>query len=346
MLRAIAVVAFGIVAILLPAGEPAHAQTPATPSRDPGILAEVDGTPVTSDELASSLGAALNQLEQQMYAMRQQRLEALIAERLVAKEAAKRGVSPQALLDQEVTAKVGLVTETEIEGFYEANKGQINAPLAAIRDRIRTYLQNQKVAAQQRAFVQTLRSGAKVVVYLKPPTPFRASVSVDDSPVQGAATAPVTIVEFSDFYCPYCRQVLPVLAQVRARYGDKVRLVFKNLPLENLHPGATKAAEAAQCAKEQGKFWEYHDKLFAEEPATTPDKLKTWAGELGLDAGRFEQCLASGKQQASVQRDVNQAIGLGANFTPAFFVNGLMLSGAQPLEAFVRLIDAELKQPR
>ncbi len=325
---------------------PAAAQTKTAAPRDPGVLAEVDGAPITADEVATSLGAALSHLEQQMYKLREQRLEALIADRLLAKEAAKRGVTVAALLEQEVSAKVPPVTDAEVETLYEANKERIGAPLTNVRDRIKAYLHNQKRAERQHAFVETLKASAKVVVYLKPPTVFRAQVALGDAPVRGTATAPVTIVEFSDFYCPFCRQVRPVLARVRARYGDKVRFAFKNLPLEDLHPGATRAAEAGLCANEQGKFWEYHDKLFVAEPGASVEQLKTWAGEIGLDAGRFSECLGSGRQKAAVQRDVEQATSLGANGTPAFFVNGLSLSGAQPFEAFARLIDQELAHPR
>jgi protein-disulfide isomerase len=322
--------------------QPAPATTPS-----PGeVLAEVDGVPVTADEVTKSLGTSLSRLEQQIYDMKRQRLDAIIGERLIAAEASRRGVSVAELVDGEVTAKVSPVTEPDIEAFYETNKARLSASLPELHDRIRGYLQNQKTAAARDAFVGTLRSRANVVVRLSPPPAVRARIATEGAPVLGAAVAPVTIVEFSDFYCPYCRQVVPVLTQVRARYGDKVRLVYKNLPLENLHPGATRAAEAAQCAHEQGKFWEFHDRLFTEPPAAAEGTFTTWARELGLDTTRFEQCLSSGRAKPTVQKDVDEALALGANFTPAFFVNGRLLSGAQPLDAFVRLIDEELKPAR
>jgi protein-disulfide isomerase len=332
-------------AVVVPRSAVAQSAPTASPPAG-GVLAEVDGVPIAADEVTKSLGAPLTRLERQVYEMKRQRLDALIGERLIEREAARRGVSVSELVDREVTAKVAPVTDPEVEAFYEANKARINAPLSTLHERIRGYLQNQNVAAQRDAFVGTLRSRANVVVHLKPPPTTRVSISTEGAPTLGPANAPVTIVEFSDFYCPYCRQVIPVLAQVRARYGDKVRLVFKNLPLENLHPGATRAAEAAQCAKEQGKFWEFHDKLFAEPPDAAGEKFTAWADDLGLDTARFEQCLTAGRYRAVVQKDVDEALGLGANFTPAFFINGQLLSGAQPLQAFVTAIDEELKQPR
>ena len=332
--------------VVLHRGVPAAAAQSASDTAPSGgtVLADVDGVPITADEVAKSLGNALSRLEQQVYEMKRQRLDALIGDRLIAREAARRGVPVSELVEREVTAKVTPVTDADVEAFYEANKPRLTAPLPDLRDRIRAYLQNQKAAAQREAFVNALRGRANVVVHLKPPPTVRATISTAGAPALGAATAPVTIVEFSDFYCPYCRQVVPVLAQIRARYGDKVRLVYKNLPLENLHPGATRAAEAAQCANEQGKFWAFHDRLLTEPPDASGEKFATWARELGLDVPRFEQCPTSGRSRAAVEKDIEEALSLGANFTPAFFVNGQLLSGAQPLDAFVRIIDEELKR--
>jgi len=334
------------IAVVVQMRAPAALAQPASPSPPSGssVLADVDGVPITADEVTKSLGTALSRLEQQVYEMKRQRLDALIGDRLIAREAARRGVPVSELVEREVRAKLQPVTDADVEAFYEANKERLSAPLPELRDRIRTYLANQQAAAHRDAFVNALRARANVVVHLTPPPTVRATISTAGAPALGAPTAPVTIVEFSDFYCPYCRQVVPVLAQLRARYGDKVRLVYKNLPLENLHPGATRAAEAAQCANEQGKFWAFHDRLFTEPPDASGEKFATWAGELGLDVPRFEQCVTSGRARAAIQKDVEEALALGANFTPAFFVNGQLLSGAQPLDAFVRVIDEELKR--
>ena len=329
-----------------PSATPRGTMSPSTATAPSGgeVLAEVDGVPITADEVTKSLGTSLSRLEQQIYDMKRQRLDTIIGDRLIAAEAGRRGVSAAELVEREVTAKVSPVTDADVEAFYETNKARLNASLPELRDRIRAYLRNQKTAAARDAFVGDLRSRANVVVRLESPATTRARIAIDGAPVLGVAAAPVTIVEFSDFYCPYCRNVVPVLGQVRARYGDKVRLVYKNLPLEDLHPGATRAAEAAQCAHEQGKFWDFHDRLFTEPPSAEDTTFTTWARELGLDVSRFEQCLRTGRTKPIVEKDVAEALALGANFTPAFFVNGRLLSGAQPLEAFVRLIDEELKR--
>jgi protein-disulfide isomerase len=170
----------------------------------------------------------------------------------------------------------------------------------------------------------------------------RVAVSTDGAPARGGANAPVTIVEFSDFHCPFCKRVLPTLKEIETRYGDKVKLVFRDLPLDQLHPGARRAHEAARCAHEQGKFWAYHDVLFERAPRSSPEDLRQFAREVGLDLPRFESCTASARTKGLVQKDVDDATGLGINGTPAFVINGEVLSGAQPLENFVRVIDREL----
>ena len=305
-------------------------------------LAVVDGVTIGSEEVEKSLAGQLSKLEEQIYNLKRQKLDALINEKLLAKEAAKRKLTVLALLDAEVTSKVGLVTEQEIEKFYQENRPQIKGEESTVRDQIRTHLQNQKLVTRRQELLKSLRSQAKVVVNLKPPPVLRVEVTVAGAPFKGPAKAPVTIVEFSDFHCPFCRRVLPTLAQLESQYGDKIKLVFRDFPIENLHPGATKAHEAARCANEQGKFWLYHDKLFASSPSSSPEVFKGLAKEVGLDVTGFETCFDSGKYQAAVKKDIDDGNRLGVTGTPAFFINGRLVSGAQPLEAFARIIDDEL----
>jgi protein-disulfide isomerase len=305
-------------------------------------LAEVDGVAITSEEVEKSLASQLSKLEEQIYNLKRQKLEALIDDKLLEKEAAKRKLTLPALLDADVTSKVGLVTEQEIEKFYQENKAQIKGEQAQVREQIRSYLQNQKLNAKRDEFLKSLRSQAKVVINLKPPPVLRVEVSAAGAPFKGPAKAPVTIVEFSDFHCPFCRRVLPTLAQLESKYGEKVKLVFRDFPIDNLHPGATKAHEAARCANEQGKFWAYHDKLFASPPKSTPEIFKELAKEVGLDVTSFETCFDGGKYQADIKKDIEEGNRVGVTGTPAFFINGRLVSGAQPLEAFSRIIDDEL----
>jgi protein-disulfide isomerase len=257
----------------------------------------------------------------------------------------RRGSTVQGLQDTEVTAKVGLVTEQEIETYYQANKARLQGDEATVREQIRAQLQNQKLAAQRQAFLKSLRSQANVVVHLKAPPVFRAQVATDGALAKGPATAPMTIVEFSDFHCPFCKRVLPTLTQLESQYGDSVKLVFRDFPIDRLHPQARKAHEAARCANEQGKFWAYRDVLFTKAPARS-DQLQAYAQEAGLDMRAFDQCVASGKYQATVQQDVEEGSRAGVTGTPAFFINGRLVSGAQPLESFTRVIEEELARRR
>jgi protein-disulfide isomerase len=319
---------------------PLWSQTPAKSD----VLAEIDGAAIKADEVDRAIGMQISKLEEQIYQLRQRKLEALIGEKLLAAEALKRGIETKALLDAEVTSKVGLVTEQEIDSFYQANKAQLKGEEATLREQIRPYLQNQKLTAQREAFLKSLRSQAKVTVYLKSPPVYRAEVPVEGAPFKGPEKAPITIVEVSDFHCPYCKRVQPTLSQILSKYGDRVKLVFRDLPLDQLHPDARKAAEAARCANDQGKFWPYHDKLMAAGNDASPEKLKAYAQELELDAAAFEQCLSSRKHQAAVQKDIEEGARLGVTGTPAFFINGRLLSGAQPLDAFVKVIEEELSR--
>lgn len=307
-------------------------------------LAEVDGVAITQEEVESPITAQLGKLEEQIYNLKRQRLEALISDKLLAKEAAKRKVTVPALMDAEVTSKVGLVTEQEIETTYQANKAKLKGEEAQVREQIRSTLQNQKLAARRQEFLNSLRADAKIVVNLKPPPVLRAQVGSVGVATRGNAKAPVTIVEFTDFHCPFCKRALPTLDQVEKKYGDKVQVVFRDYPIDQLHPGARKAHEAARCASDQGKFWAYHDKVFATAPRSSIENLKTYATEVGLDGGVFDKCLSSGKHQAAVQKDIDEGARLGVTGTPAFFINGRLLVGAQPLENFVRVIDDELSR--
>ena len=167
------------------------------------------------------------------------------------------------------------------------------------------------------------------------------TVNTSGSPAKGAQNAPITIAEFSDFQCPFCSRVGPTLDRVMQVYGDRVKIVWKHNPLA-MHKDAPLAHLASAAAAEQGKFWPYHDKLFANQQRLKRDDLVRYAGELGLDTARFTQGLDSDALKGKVTADANEAIQLGVTGTPAFFVNGRFLSGAQPFEKFAALINAEL----
>jgi protein-disulfide isomerase/copper chaperone CopZ len=305
-------------------------------------LARVDGTVITATEVETALGRALSQLHQQIYNLQRQKLSELIEERLLSEEAKRRGLSVPELLEQEVIAKILPVADDEIAALYAANKARIPVELDTVREQIRDVLREQRRKTQETLFVQSLRAKAKIVTYLTPPAVFRAEVFVNGAPFKGSEKAVVTIVKFEDFHCPYCKAVQPNYEEVLKRYDGKVRLVHKDLPLDQIHPQARQAAEAARCADDEGKFWQYHDKLYASAPKATPEDLKSYAKEVGLNENSFEKCLGTGKYKGRVQKDVDEGTGLGLTGTPTFFINGRELSGAQSVEAIAQIIDEEL----
>jgi protein-disulfide isomerase len=328
-----ALVAAGLAALLT--GGTVSAQAPKP-------LAEVDGEAITADEIEKPIAAQVAKLNEQIYNLKRQRLEAAIRQKLLEKEAARRGLTVPKLLDAEVTSRVGLVTEEEVEAFLEANRGRLGSDETAAREQARNRLQSQKLGTAREAYVTALRNKAKITMNLAPPPVVRIDVSTDGAPAKGPAQAPVTIVEFSDFHCPFCKRVLPTLDSITQKYGNRIRLVFRDYPIEQLHPGASRAHVAARCANEQGKFWPFHDLLFARAPRTSDDDMKGMAKQVGMDAAAFDACLASGKYDAAVRRDMDEGQRAGVTGTPAFFINGRLVSGAQPLEAFTQLIDDEL----
>jgi protein-disulfide isomerase len=305
-------------------------------------LAEVNGEAIEPEELERAVAGKLAHLEEQIYQLKRYELDALVAQRLLAIEAKKRGVSVLDLENQEITLKAGRVTEPEIEAFYNENKASLQGAGAELRQKIRVYLQAQKVAARRDLYLELLRSQAKILIRLQPPAAARLDVKIAGAPSRGMANAAVTIVEFSDFECPFCKQAHPILIQVLEKYRGKVNLVYRDFPLDMIHPQARRAAEAARCAHEQRKFWDYHDVLFTQAPRLAPDDLKRYAREVSLDADKFDACLSSGMHKAGVQRDIDEGTRLGVTGTPAFYINGRPLQGYQPLQAFARVIDEEL----
>lgn len=207
---------------------------------------------------------------------------------------------------------------------------------------------SKKVAANnQAANIQQVAGGTQ-------PTGGIINVSPDDDAVLGDPNAPVTIIEFSDFQCPFCRKFWKeTLPQIKKDYllTGKAKLVYRDFPLVQIHPGATLAAEGAECAKEQGKFWEMHDAIFEEQEKQgsgtiefTADDVKKWATKIGLNASKFNQCLDSGKYKQEIEKDTADGSAAGVTGTPAIFVNGRLIVGAQPFAAFKAVIDEELKK--
>jgi protein-disulfide isomerase len=317
------------------------AQQAPVPKTSPA--AKVGTEVITLEEVEEGVRAQLAKLEEQRYTILEDKLDQLIGERLLAQEASKRGISVEQLTKVEVYGKASEVSDAEVSSFITQNRARLpQGDEADLKMKVWDYLRTQKVNERRQAFIHTLRSQNAVAVYLQPPAATRVTVSGDKGFVRGAKDAPVTIVEFSDFQCPYCKNATATVKQIVDKYQGKVRWVFRDYPIANLHPAAPKAHQAARCAAEQGKFWEYHDVLFEKSPRQSPEDLKQYAKDLKLDPAVFADCLDSGKQEAEVNRDIQDGARLGVTGTPTFFINGRQLVGSQPLTAFQKIIDSEL----
>ena len=305
-------------------------------------VAIVGGKTITASQLDAEAANQLMRLRAQEYDIKRRVLDDLIVQMLIENEAKARGITVEELNLREIEQKAAPVTADETKAFYEANKSRFgNKPEAEALKLIETSLAQNKIQQRRTAFLDGLREKAGVKILLEPP---RIDVQITEAdPVKGAKEAPVSIIEYSDFQCPFCSKVVPTLKQIESRYGDKVRIAFRDYPLQ-FHQNAQKAAEAGSCAQEQGKFWEMHDKMFGNQAELDVDKLKVRAAEIGLNAEAFAQCLDSGKHRQAVQKEMEQATRYGVTGTPAFFINGRPLVGAQPLEAFAQVINEELER--
>lgn len=326
-----------------PPTSPAPAARSAATDLDPSAtVGSVNGQPVTAGELDALVGdevkSARTEYLNKVYEARNAALEQLLVDRMMDAEAKARGTTKEELFQQEVMSKVTPPTEEELQSTYDRFiRGRYDVSFEDAKDRLAMQLMQEKQQVRADAFFQELKAKYKSENLLPPP---RAEVAAT-GPSKGPKNAPITIVEFSDFECPFCSRVLPTLDQVTETYGDKVRIVFRHYPLP-FHPNAPKAAEASLCAEDQGKFWEMHDLMFQNQKALDVPQLKQAARTVGMDGAKFDACLDSGEKAETVRRDMAEGQAAGVSGTPAFFINGRLLSGAQPFEEFKRIIDAEL----
>jgi protein-disulfide isomerase len=308
-------------------------------------VARIGRETVTLAELDALASKDLSKLEQQYlerrYQLRRGALEAALHERAFAEEAKARGTTVDAL-QKELVAKLAPPTEDEIRTIYGAARsaGQQLPPLDEARPQIAAFLETQKRQDADRARYERLQREMGIEVLLPPYEPPRVTVDAT-GPATGPEDSPVTIVEFADYECPYCVLAQKTVAEVLASYPGKIRLVYRDFPLP-MHPKAPKSAEAAHCAADQGKYWEMHDRLFAAGSGLELADLKAHARAIGLDGARFDRCLDEGAKTQLVEMHRKAGVELGVQGTPAFFINGRLLSGSQPIDAFKRVIDQEL----
>lgn len=305
------------------------------------VVATVNNKKITQQEIDNTVLAQLLPLQQQIYALRKAALDNYILRLLLEGEAKKRGISVDELKKQLTTGKVE-ISASQIEQAYLENASAFAqmSPDEA-KERIRLDMEAQARMRNYRAAVLKLKENAQIETHLQEPTLPSANLNNEEAPSIGNKNAKVTIIEFSDFQCPFCKEAHPIIKQMLQSYGNDVRFVFKHLPL-SIHRQAFSAAQAAFCAGEQGKFWQYHDALFASEDLS-PEALDKFATGLNLDILKFKSCLKSENSRNAVLKDTQEAKKLGIDGTPAFIINGKLFHGILSFENFKTIIESELK---
>ncbi len=326
-----------VYAVLILAAPPI---LPAQDSQKPAApIATVAGQPIYEQDLMPAVGQGLLDLYKQEYKLKSDALNQAIRKKLVEVEAKKRGLTSDDLLKAEVDSKVAEPSDDEARGYYLAVKNQTTLPFDQVKSQVKQFLKNAQIQQTREKYADSLRDKTQVSVLLQPPV---VRVGYDWARVKGDADAPITIVEFADFQCPFCTKAEPLLNEVLAKYKGKVKLAFRDFPLGPIHPHAEMAAEASRCALAQGKYWEMHDAMFADQSKLDEAALVNTAAGLRLDLNAFASCLQSNKYKESVQQDSQAGSEVGVNATPTFFINGEFLGGAQSTADFATIIDRQL----
>ncbi len=307
------------------------------------VVGYVAGAAITKAELEDLIRPQLAALQQQEYELRRSALEQLMIRKLAENEAAKRGITLDQLGKVEIQDKVTEPTDDQIAAYFQANKDREatfrNKTLDDVKPLIVQRLKSQQAMQLQQSFIASLKQGADMKILLDVP---RKKVAIPaGTPTRGKDDAPITLVEFADFQCGYCKRAHPVVEQILSEYGDKVRYVYMDYPL-NFHERAMPATKAALCAGEQGKYWEYHENLWNNPGSLDDNDLEARAKAVGLDTGKFDACYASDRFKDYIDRSLEEGSNLGVTGTPTFFINGRMMVGAKPYDEIKSIIDEEL----
>lgn len=297
---------------------------------------------ITGEEMLQGLRSDIYKLEKQIYDLKFGKVKALLIEKLIASDPKSKGLTNDEYLEKFISSKI-TVADKEIEEFIKDK----NIPAQHVNDQIKVkikdHLKSTKAQSAIEAWLAEKTSGTPVEVYLDKPVTPKFNVNIEGAPTSGPQDAKVTIVEFSDFQCPFCAKGAEIVSALKKKYNNKVKFVFKHFPLP-FHKQAELAANASMCINEQSgdKFWKMHDAMFADQSKLAEVDLIATAKTLGADEAKFTECLKSQKFANYVKADMEEGKKLGIDSTPTFYVNGKLLSGAQPIEVFSELIDEEL----
>ncbi|MBV9241042.1 MAG: thioredoxin domain-containing protein, partial [Acidobacteria bacterium] len=304
-----------------------EAPVPKTPADLQTVLATVGTSSIRSADIEKSLRPVIYATQTEVYEARKEAIDLYINDVLLTAEAAKRGITEKALLDAEITNKIPAITDAVAQTFYDQNKARLNGDLSQLKPQIVSYLQDQERQKLEKSFADRLRAAAQIEYLLPHPIPPTYAIDLTDRPITGTPTAPVTIVAFTDYESKTCAEFHDTLLRVVRESNGRARLALLNFPL-NQHQNAKKAAEAAEAAREQGKFWDYIPLLYKNQADLSVAKLKALATTAGLDRTKFDAALDSGKFAALVEKQSHLGDELGVSATPTIFING------RPVDAY------------
>ena len=283
------------------------------------------------DQLREALAKRVDDLiRDKTFDIRRKTLETMTEDYLLSQAAQQQKLSVDDYVKKETTGK-NSVTDADVKKYYDENKSPQWPPYDMAKAQLLPVLNRE-------ALLDRLRKNEPVKILLEPK---RMVVDSSGHPSIGSKNAPITMVEFEDFQCPYCKASENTVKQVRAKYGNKVRLVHMDFPL-SFHSHSMDAANAARCANDQGKFWQFRDSLFANQGKLAPADLKATAKTLGMNTTQFDECFDKGKHEAEIKKDLAEGEKAGVDGTPGFFIDGRPLVGAQPLDKFSQIIDDEI----
>ena len=308
------------------------------------IVAVIDGKKITDNKLETLLAGQLYTIRQKIYNIKKKKLLEIIQETLFKKEAAKKGISSKAL-EKQILSGVAKITDEDVEKYYQENQNRfknVKESKEELKKRIQKFLQQTTEFKKKDAFLKSLMTKHNTVITLPSPMYPVVNVSIDQSPVWGPLDSPVTIVEFSDYMCSACKNGHNTeVKQIKKLYKGKIKWIFKDFPLER-HKGAKELANAARCAGEQGKFWDYQDFIFSSNQYPDIREQRRYAEYSGLNLNKFDDCIKTKKYIPMIEKDIKDGQNVGVSYTPTFIINGQLISGMPTIEKFKKLIDDEL----
>jgi protein-disulfide isomerase len=309
-----------------------------------GVVLKMGEITILEKDMVKGIENDLYEAEEKIFDLKMSKAKAMLLEQLVNKDPRKKDLTTDQFLDKYIAAGIK-VEQKEIDSFIKEKAIPAEHINDQIKERIQSYLMMEKKKVAIETWFGEQSKKTAIEVFLEKPSRPTFNIDVAKAPFAGKENAKVTLVEYSDFQCPFCAKGAETVKQLKDKYKDKIKVVFKNFPLP-FHNQAKQASMAAMCANEQSTdlFWKMHDKLFADQSKLDSVSLKATAKTLGADEKKFNECYDSNKYLEYVENDIKQGTDLGIKSTPTFFVNGQLIAGALPIEEFSKIIDEQLSK--